>query len=93
VRQSLPRVLIIENSDIAALLLRQALECRGYAVESAATGMQGIQRTRALRPEQGRLLVGCRIRFLPAGPLTDAVPGRVRNLGFPWLRLGPQQRV
>jgi len=44
-------VLIIEDDDRIRPLLMRALDQRGYAVDSAVTGMQGLQRAVETRPD------------------------------------------
>ncbi len=45
------QVLIIEDDDRIRPLLMRALDQRGYAVDSAVTGMQGLQRAVETRPD------------------------------------------
>jgi DNA-binding response OmpR family regulator len=45
------QVLIIEDDDKIRPLLMRALDQRGYAVDSAVTGMQGLQRAVDTRPD------------------------------------------
>jgi DNA-binding response OmpR family regulator len=45
------QVLIIEDDDRIRPLLMRSLDQRGYAVDSAVTGMQGLQRAIETRPD------------------------------------------
>jgi DNA-binding response OmpR family regulator len=45
------QVLIIEDDDRIRPLLMRSLDQRGYAVDSAVTGMQGLQRAVETRPD------------------------------------------
>ena len=45
------RVLLIEDEETIARVLREVLEGRGHTVEVAATGAQGILKARAFRPD------------------------------------------
>jgi two-component system CheB/CheR fusion protein len=45
------RVLLIEDEETIARVLREVLEGRGHTVEVAATGAQGIVKARAFRPD------------------------------------------
>jgi CheY-like chemotaxis protein len=45
------RVLLIEDEETIARVLREVLEHRGHTVEVASTGAQGIVKARAFRPD------------------------------------------
>jgi PAS domain S-box-containing protein len=45
------RVLIVEDSDTRATLLRRALEAHGYTVDIASTGSEGLQKLQEQSPE------------------------------------------